>query len=92
MAWTGELALHGVGVILDHGAGVYSGYWHLSLIAVNVDDELAAGDWLGNIGVTGLTTGPHLHWEVIVRGQDVDPLQWLGPRRPRLPGESGGGW
>ena len=92
VAWTGELALHGIGVILDHGAGVYSGYWHLSLIAVNVGDDLAAGDWLGNIGVTGLTTGPHLHWEVIVRGQDVDPLQWLGPRRPRLPGESGGGW
>ena len=92
VAWTGDLALHGIGVILDHGAGVYSGYWHLSLIAVNVGDELAAGDWLGNIGVTGLTTGPHLHWEVIVRGQDVDPLQWLGPRRPRLPGESAGGW
>ena len=91
VAWTGELVIHGIGVILDHGAGVYSGYWHLSLIAVEVGQELAAGDWLGNIGVTGLTTGPHLHWEVIVRGQDVDPLQWLGPRRPPLPGESGGG-
>ena len=91
VAWAGELVIHGIGVILDHGAGVYSGYWHLSLIAVEVGQELAAGDWLGNIGVTGLTTGPHLHWEVIVRGQDVDPLQWLGPRRPPLPGESGGG-
>lgn len=87
VAWTGELAIHGIGVILDHGAGVHSGYWHLSLIAVEVGQELAAGDWLGNIGSTGLSTGPHLHWEVIVRGQDVDPLQWLGDQRPLLPGE-----
>ena len=91
VVWTGELVVHGIGVILDHGTGVYSGYWHLSLIAVEVGQEVAPGDRLGNIGVTGLTTGPHLHWEVIVRGQDVDPLQWLGPHRPPLPGESGGG-
>lgn len=91
VAWTGELVIHGIGVILDHGAGVYSGYWHLSLIAVEVGQELAAGDWLGNIGSTGLSTGPHLHWEVIVRGQDVEPLQWLGDQRPPLPGESSGG-
>ena len=88
VAWTGELVIHGAGVILDHGAGVYSGYWHLSLIVVSVGDEVAAGDWLGNIGVTGLTTGPHLHWEVIVRGEDVEPLQWLGPQRPRTPDEA----
>lgn len=89
VAWTGELVIHGIGVILDHGAGVYSGYWHLSLIAVEVGQEVAAGDWLGNIGSTGLSTGPHLHWEVIVRGQDVEPLQWLGERRPALPGVGG---
>ena len=87
VAWTGELVIHGIGVILDHGAGVYSGYWHLSLIAVEVGQELAAGDWLGNIGSTGLSTGPHLHWEVIVRGQDVEPLQWLGDQRPPLPNQ-----
>ena len=87
VAWTGELVIHGIGVILDHGAGVYSGYWHLSLIAVEIGQELAAGDWLGNIGSTGLSTGPHLHWEVIVRGQDVEPLQWLGDQRPPLPNQ-----
>ena len=85
VAWAGELVVHGKGVILDHGAGVYSGYWHLSEIAVTVGQLLAEGDWLGNIGVTGLTTGPHLHWEVIVRGHDVDALQWLGDQRPGLP-------
>ena len=85
VVWTGELVLHGMGVIIDHGAGVYSGYWHMSLIAVREGFELEAGDWLGNIGTTGLSTGPHLHWEVIVQGVDVDPVQWLGEERPPLP-------
>lgn len=76
VVWTGDLAIHGTGVIVDHGAGVYSGYWHMSLIAVRAGDEVATGDWLGNIGTTGLSTGPHLHWEVIVQGIDVDPVQW----------------
>ena len=85
VVWTGDLALHGLGVILDHGAGVYSGYWHMSLIAVNIGLEVKPGDWLGNIGSTGLSTGPHLHWEVIIQGVDVDPLQWLSNDRPPLP-------
>lgn len=76
VAWTGDLVFHGTGVIVDHGAGVYSGYWHMSQIAVRAGDEVATGDWLGNIGSTGLSTGPHLHWEVIVQGIDVDPVQW----------------
>ena len=85
VAWAGELVVHGNGVILDHGAGVYSGYWHLSEIVVAPGQLLAEGEWLGNIGATGLSTGPHLHWEVIVRGRDVDALQWLGDQRPGLP-------
>ena len=85
VVWTGELVLHGMGVIIDHGAGVYSGYWHMSLVAVRAGHEVAPGDWLGNIGTTGLSTGPHLHWEVIVQGVDVDPVQWLGEDRPPLP-------
>lgn len=87
VAWAGDLLIHGSGVILDHGAGVYSGYWHLSQIDAVVGQVVKAGDRLGLIGVTGLTTGPHLHWELIVRGRDVDPLQWLGEQRPLLPGE-----
>lgn len=85
VVWTGELVIHGIGVIIDHGAGVYSGYWHMSLIAVREGMEVAPGDWLGNIGTTGLSTGPHLHWEVIIQGIDVDPIQWLGEQQPPLP-------
>lgn len=85
VVWTGDLAIHGIGVMLDHGAGVYSGYWHMSLIAVHPGDEVDSGDWLGNIGTTGLSTGPHLHWEVIVQGVDVDPVQWTRDDGPALP-------
>lgn len=85
VVWTGEIILHGIGVIIDHGAGVYSGYWHMSLIAVREGMDVAPGDWLGNIGTTGLSTGPHLHWEVIIQGVDVDPVQWLGEDLPPLP-------
>ncbi len=85
VVWIGDLAVHGSGVIIDHGAGVHSGYWHMSLIAVRAGTEVEAGDWLGNIGTTGLSTGPHLHWEVIVRGVDVDPVQWTQDHRPPVP-------
>ena len=89
VVWTGDLILHGLGVIIDHGAGVYSGYWHLSLISVAVGQEVGPGDWLGNIGTTGLSTGPHLHWEVIIHGRDVDPTQFLSPQHPWADAVSG---
>ena len=85
VVWTGDLVLHGTGVIIDHGAGVYSGYWHMSLIAVRAGVEVEPGDYLGNIGTTGLSTGPHLHWEVIIQGIDVDPVQWTTGDQPPLP-------
>lgn len=72
-----ELPVHGFGVILDHGAGVYSGYWHMSEIRAQLGELVDAGTVLGLVGDSGLAVGAHLHWEVIVRGQDVDPLQWL---------------
>ena len=78
VVFAGELPVHGTGVILDHGAGVYSGYWHLSALLTQVGNTLAAGETLGHVGESGLALGPHLHWEVIVHGRDVDPQQWLG--------------
>ena len=77
VVFAGELPVHGWGVILDHGAGVYSGYWHMSVVGVALDAEVAAGDLLGEVGESGVVAGPHLHWEVIVHGRDVDPVQWL---------------
>lgn len=77
VVFAAELPVHGIGVIIDHGAGVYSGYWHMSELRTEVGARLDAGDAVGAIGTTGLSTGPHLHWEVIVHGRDVNPVQWL---------------
>ncbi len=74
--WTGGMPLRGNSVIIDHGAGVMSGYHHLSSIDVAVGDAVAAGDRIGGLGSTGLSTGPHLHWEVVVHGVNVDPSWW----------------
>jgi murein DD-endopeptidase MepM/ murein hydrolase activator NlpD len=70
------LTVRGQAVIIDHGMGVFSGYWHLSGIAVDVGQVLQAGDLIGYVGSTGLSTGPHLHWEIRVDGIAVDPLEW----------------
>jgi murein DD-endopeptidase MepM/ murein hydrolase activator NlpD len=70
------LAVRGSAVIVDHGRGVMSCYWHLSRIDVTVGQEVQPGDVLGLVGNTGLSTGAHLHWEMRVMGVQVDPLQW----------------
>ena len=77
VSWVGEMPIRGNSVIVDHGAGLMTGYHHLSRIDVAVDDLVQAGTQLGALGATGLTTGPHVHWEVIVLGVNVDPLPWL---------------
>ncbi len=71
------LTIRGNAVILDHGWGVYTGYWHLSRIDVQEGQEVKTGDLLGAIGGTGRVTGPHLHWELWVGGVPVNPLDWL---------------
>lgn len=72
-----SLAVRGGAVILDHGWGVFSGYWHLSEISVSPGMAVRPGELLGRVGSTGLSTGPHLHWEIRVNGLPVQPRQWL---------------
>jgi murein DD-endopeptidase MepM/ murein hydrolase activator NlpD len=64
-------------VVLDHGAGVLSSYGHMSQLAVSEGDAVMRGALLGYVGMTGLATGPHLHWEVAVGGVLVDGRRWL---------------
>lgn len=71
------LAVRGNAVIIDHGAGVLTGYWHMSEMKVAAGMEVAAGDVLGLVGNTGLSTGAHLHWELRIDGIAVDPMQFL---------------
>lgn len=69
---------YGETVVLDHGGGLLTLYAHQSVIGVDVGDEVQRGDVIGFIGSTGLSTGPHLHYEVWVDGSTaVDPLPYL---------------
>jgi murein DD-endopeptidase MepM/ murein hydrolase activator NlpD len=70
------LVVRGGATIIDHGWGVYTGYWHQSQILVKMGDRVETGQILGYNGATGRVTGPHLHWEVWVGGFQVEPLDW----------------
>lgn len=71
------LTVRGGTIYVDHGAGVTSGYFHLNQLYVKVGDEVQMGQMLGRCGDTGLTTAPHLHWEIRVNTQWVNPLTWV---------------
>jgi murein DD-endopeptidase MepM/ murein hydrolase activator NlpD len=71
------LQVRGNVIIIDHGWGVLTGYWHLSSLEAQVGQQVAQGDVVGKVGSTGLSTGAHLHWEVWVCGVSVDGLQWM---------------
>jgi murein DD-endopeptidase MepM/ murein hydrolase activator NlpD len=70
------LDARGGAIIIDHGLGVFSGYYHLSEVLAEPGQVVAAGDLLGRVGSTGLSTGNHLHWDLLVAGIWVDPAAW----------------
>ncbi|MGQ9645988.1 MAG: M23 family metallopeptidase [Thermodesulfobacteriota bacterium] len=72
-----ELFFSGKSVVLDHGWGFYSMYFHLSEVLVREKDRVSRGALLGRAGSTGRSTGPHLHWGMRIRGARVDPLTLL---------------
>ena len=76
VAFADELPIRGLSVVLDHGGGVFTAYHHLSEIAVVEGQLVSIGDLVGFVGASGLSTGPHLHWELIVGGVEVDAMLW----------------
>jgi murein DD-endopeptidase MepM/ murein hydrolase activator NlpD len=71
-----DLGIYGNCVVIDHGLGVQSLYGHLSSIGVKVGDMVAKGAEIGRSGMTGLAGGDHLHFTVLVGGQQVTPVDW----------------
>jgi murein DD-endopeptidase MepM/ murein hydrolase activator NlpD len=79
-AWYGD---YGNLVTIKHSFGLVTRYAHLSAFLVRPGERVARGQVIGHIGATGRTTGPHLHYELLVNGQLTDPLPLLnGTRRP----------
>jgi murein DD-endopeptidase MepM/ murein hydrolase activator NlpD len=72
----GDLGIYGNCVVVDHGVGVQSLYGHLSSIDVKVGDKVDKGGRLGRSGMTGLAGGDHLHFTMLVGGQQVTPVDW----------------
>ena len=75
VAFAGEQFFGGRSVVIDHGGGVFSVYYHLKEFSVAEGQEIFRGDRIGSVGSTGRATGPHLHFGVRVPGGRVDPTR-----------------
>jgi murein DD-endopeptidase MepM/ murein hydrolase activator NlpD len=64
-------------VMLDHGQGVISLYMHCSSMAVKEGQTVAKGQWIGNVGDTGVANTPHVHFGIYIHGTPIDPLYWI---------------
>jgi len=78
VALVADLYLSGTTVLIDHGAGLVTGYLHFSRDLVAVCDTLERGQVIGEVGATGRVTGPHLHWLAAYGGITFDPLGLVG--------------
>ena len=72
-----ELFVRGNCVVIDHGEGVYSSYFHMSKLIAKEGQYVKKGEVIGLIGSTGMSTGPHCHWEMRAGNMTFDPLSIL---------------
>lgn len=70
------LYVRGGAVIIDHGLGIYTGFYHMSNVTVTPGEQIEPGTLIGEVGTTGLSTGNHLHWDLLVNGIWVDASAW----------------
>ncbi|MFA6170305.1 MAG: M23 family metallopeptidase [Candidatus Margulisiibacteriota bacterium] len=77
VVYTGRLRAFGNTIVVDHGQGVQTLYFHLSKFLVEVGQVVNRGDQLALSGNTGISSGAHLHWGMSVNNLRVDPTQWV---------------
>lgn len=75
--YSGWISGYGNTIIIDHGNGVQTLYGHNSELLVSVGQQVSRGDTIALVGSTGMSTGPHIHWEIRINGQHVNPLDYL---------------
>ncbi|WP_229736336.1 M23 family metallopeptidase [Novosphingobium endophyticum] len=90
ITYAGRHGGHGNYVRINHGGGIGTGYGHMSRIAVKNGARVRAGQVIGYVGSTGLSTGPHLHFEAYRAGRTVDPMSIRFVSRPQLDGKERG--
>ncbi|OPA81634.1 peptidase M23 [Campylobacter pinnipediorum subsp. pinnipediorum] len=77
VVFVGDNGIYGLNIIIDHGFGLYSLYAHCSSAKVKLNDTVKAGDHIANTGTSGLALGDHLHFGILVQGEEVRPQQWF---------------
>jgi murein DD-endopeptidase MepM/ murein hydrolase activator NlpD len=77
-----SFVIRGNALVIDHGRGVFTAYFHLSKFEVKVGDDVDAGQLVARVGGTGRSQGRHLHFELAVGGSPVEPLDWLKAALP----------
>ena len=77
VVYSGWISGYGNTIILDHGNGVQTLYGHNSELLVSVGQQVSRGQAIALVGSTGMSTGPHIHWEIRINGQHVNPLDYL---------------
>nr|WP_290668801.1 M23 family metallopeptidase [Ardenticatena sp.] len=77
VAFSADVRIRGKLVIINHGAGLYSAYFHMADRLVAEGQQVSQGEQIGTVGNTGLSTGPHLHWELRILDVPVSPYQWM---------------
>lgn len=76
VVYADDLGIYGLTIIIDHGLGLQTLYGHLSAIQVQVGDEIEKGQTIGRTGATGMAGGDHLHFDVLLAGLPINPLEW----------------
>ncbi len=75
--WSGWKGGYGYCLQIDHGGGYTTTYGHCSKLIADTGDNVRRGDYVANVGSTGQSTGPHLHFEVRKNGKPIDPMQFF---------------